>query len=45
MTYEHTGPGLREHHAKSKWQWAVVGPFVLLVSDTMQVWHGDAIGA
>ena len=42
VTYEHTGLGLRRHHALSRWQWCIVGGFVLLVDDSMQVWFGDA---
>ena len=37
-----TGLGLRRHHALSRWQWCIVGGFVLLVDDSMQSWFGDA---
>ena len=41
VTFEHTGLALRSHHAASRWQWVVVGAFVFLTDERLQVWFGD----
>lgn len=42
VVYEHTGLGVREQHARTPWQWVVVGGFVLLSDSNLDVWFGDA---
>ena len=41
VTFEHTGIGLRSHHAASPWHWVVVGAFVFLTDERLRVWFGD----
>lgn len=41
VIHEHTGAGLQSVHARHKWQWIVIGKFVLLCDKGMNVYHGD----
>lgn len=41
VLHEHTGFGLKAVHAKTKWQWVVVGKVVLLSDENLRVYHAD----
>ena len=32
---------MRSHHAASPWHWVLVGAFVFLTDERLQVWFGD----
>lgn len=41
VLHEHTGAGWQEAHEKNKWQWVVLGKFVLMSDRGMRIYHAD----